>query len=60
MIVILKEEMKNKSQIETNCLIQAKRLDKIIEHKYRLIQIKVRSNYHKYGIVKKIPILKGF
>jgi hypothetical protein len=34
-------------------------LGKIIEHKDRLIQVKVSSNSHKYGILNKTPSLKG-
>jgi hypothetical protein len=58
-LTIVKEELKNKSQIETTCLIEAKRLGKIIENKDRLIQVKVSSNDHKYGILNKTPSLKG-
>jgi hypothetical protein len=58
-LAIVKEELKNKSQIETTCLIEAKRLGKIIEHKDRLIHVKVSSNDHKYGILSKSPSLKG-
>jgi hypothetical protein len=58
-LAIVKEELKNKSQIETTCLIEAKRLGKIIEHKDRLIRVKVSSNDHKYDILSKTPSLKG-
>jgi hypothetical protein len=33
MLALVKEELKNKLQIETTCLIESKRLDKIIEDK---------------------------
>ena len=42
-LAIVKEELKNKSQIETIGLIEAKRLVKTIEHKDRLIWVKVSS-----------------
>jgi hypothetical protein len=58
-LTIFKEELKNKSQIETTCLIEPKILGKIIENKDRLIRVKVSSNDHKYGILTKIPRLKG-
>jgi hypothetical protein len=59
MLAIVKEELKNKSQIETTCLIEAKRWGKIIKHKDRLIHVKVSSNDHKYGILSKYLSLKG-
>jgi hypothetical protein len=37
---IVKEELKNKSQIHTTYLIEAKRPGKIIDHKDRLIRVK--------------------
>jgi hypothetical protein len=58
-LAIVKEELKNKSQIETTYIIEAKRLGKIIEHKDRLIHVKVSCNDHKYGILSKSPSLKG-
>jgi hypothetical protein len=58
-IALVKEELKNKSQIETTCIIEAKRLGKIIEHKDRLIYVKVSCNDHKYDILSKYPSLKG-
>ena len=57
-VAIVKEELKNKSQIETTYLIEEKRLGKIIEHKDRLIRVKVRSIDHKYGILNKTTSLK--
>jgi len=36
-LAIVKEELKNKSQIDTTYLIEEKRLGKIIDHKDRLI-----------------------
>jgi hypothetical protein len=59
MLAIVKEELKNKSQIETTGLIEAKRVGKIIEHKDRLIKVMVSSNTHKYDILSKTPSLKG-
>jgi hypothetical protein len=56
---IVKEELKNKSQIETISLIEEKRLGKTIEHKDRLIQVMVSSKAHKYDILGKTPSLKG-
>jgi hypothetical protein len=56
---IVKEELKNKSQIETTYLIEAKRLGKIIEHNDRLIHAKVICNDHKYSILSKSSGLKG-
>jgi hypothetical protein len=58
-LALVKEELQNKLQIETTCLIEAKRLGKIIEHKDRLIHVKVSSNDHKYGILSKTLSLKG-
>jgi len=58
-LALTKEELKNKLHIETNYLIEAKTLGKIIEHKYRLIHVKVNSNDYKYGILGKYPRLKG-
>jgi hypothetical protein len=57
-LAIVKEELKNKSQIETTYLIEAKRLRKIIDHKYRLIRVKVSCNDHKYNILSKYSRLK--
>jgi hypothetical protein len=58
-LAIVKEELNNKSQIDTTYLIEAKRLGKIIDHKYRLIRVKVSCNDHKYSILSKSPSLKG-
>jgi hypothetical protein len=58
-LAIVKEELKNKSQIDTTYLIEAKRLGKIIDHKDRLIRVKVSCNDHKYNIVSKSSSLKG-
>jgi hypothetical protein len=58
MLAIVKEELQNKLQIETTCLIEEKRLGKIIEHKDRLIGVKVISNDHKYDILSKNLSLK--
>jgi hypothetical protein len=55
-LAIVKEELKNKSQIDTTYL---KRLEKIIDHKYRLIRVKVSCTDHKYNILSKSPSLKG-
>ena len=57
-LAIVKEELKNKSQIDTTYLIEAKRPGKIIDHKDRLICVKVSCNYHKYSILSKSSILK--
>jgi len=56
---IVKEELKNKSWIETTYLIEEKRLGKIIDHKDRLIYVKVSCNDHKYSILSKSSSLKG-
>jgi hypothetical protein len=58
-LVIVKEELNNKSQIHTTYLIQAKRLGKIIDYKDRLIHVKVSCNDHKYSILSKSLSLKG-
>ena len=58
-LAIVKEELKNKSQIDTTYLIEAKRLAKIIDHKDRLIRVKLSCNDHKYSILSKSPSLKG-
>jgi len=39
-VSLVKEELQNKLQDGTTCLIEAKRLGKIIEHKYRLIVLR--------------------
>ena len=39
--------------------LTSKRLGKIIDHKYRLILVKVSCNDHKYNILSKSPSLKG-
>jgi len=44
---------------ETTCLIEAKRLGKIIEHKDRLIFVKVNSNDRKYGTLSISSSLNG-
>jgi hypothetical protein len=59
MQAIVEEKLKNKSPIETTCIIKEKRLDKIIKHKYRLLLVKVSSNDLKYDILSKTPSLKG-
>jgi hypothetical protein len=56
---IAKDEIINKSQIDTTYLIEAKRLGKIIDHKDRLICVKVSCNDHKYRILSKSPSIKG-
>jgi hypothetical protein len=56
---IIKEELKNKSQIKTTYIIEAKKLGKNIEHKDRLSRVKVSCNHHKYGILSKYPSSKG-
>jgi hypothetical protein len=58
-LAIVKEELKNKSQIDTTYMIEAKRLGKIIDHKDRLIHVKVSCNDHKYSILSKSSSLKG-
>jgi hypothetical protein len=58
-LAIVKEELKNKSQIDTIYLIEAKRLGKIIDHKDRLICVKLSCNDHKYNILSKYLCLKG-
>jgi hypothetical protein len=58
-LAIVKEELKNKSQIDTTYLIEAKRLGKIIDHKDRLIRVKVSCTNHKYSILNKSLSLKG-
>ena len=59
MLAIVKKELKNKSQIDTTYILEAKRLRKIIDHKDRLICVKVSCNDHKYDILNKSPSLKG-
>jgi hypothetical protein len=56
---IVKEELNNKSQIDTTYLIEAKRLGKIIDHKDRLIYVKVICNDYKYRILSISLCLKG-
>jgi hypothetical protein len=58
-LAIVKEELKNKSQIDTTYLIEEKRLGKVIDHKDRLIRVKVSCNDHKYSIFSKSLSLKG-
>jgi hypothetical protein len=58
-LVIVKEELNDKSQIDTTYLIEEKRLGKIIYHKDRLIYVKVSCNDHKYSILSKSSSLKG-
>jgi hypothetical protein len=58
-LAIVKEELNNKSQIDTTYLIEAKRLRKIIVQKDRLISVKVSCNDHKYSIISKSMSLKG-
>jgi hypothetical protein len=58
-LVIVKEELNNKSQIDTTYLIEAKNLGKLIDHKDRLICVKVSCNEHKYNILTKSQSLKG-
>jgi hypothetical protein len=57
-LAIVKEELNNKSQIDTTYLIEAKRLGKIIDHKDRLVCVKVSCNDHKYSIISKSLSLK--
>ena len=54
----MKEEIQNKLEIETTRLIEAKSMGKIIEHKDKLIYVKVSSNDHNYYILNKTPSLK--
>jgi hypothetical protein len=56
---IVKDELKNKSQIDTTYIIEAKRLGKIIDHKDRLIRVKLSCYDHKYSILSKSLSLKG-
>jgi hypothetical protein len=58
-LAIVKEELKNKSQIDTTYLIEEKRLGKVIDHKDRLIRVKVSCNDHKHNIFSKSLSLKG-
>jgi hypothetical protein len=58
-LAIVKEELNNKSQIDTTYLIEAKRLGKINDHKDRLICVKVSCNEHKFSILSKFLSLKG-
>ena len=58
-LAIVKEELKNKSQIDTTYLIEEKRLGKILDHKDRLIHVEVSYNDHKYNILSKYLSLKG-
>ena len=58
MLSLVKGKVQEKIQFDTS-LIEALRVGKIIEHKYRLIHVKVRSDDHKYGILSKTPNLKG-
>ena len=58
-LAIVKEELNNKSQIDKTYLIEGKRLGKIIDHKDRLIHVKVSCNDHKYSILSKSSSLKG-
>jgi hypothetical protein len=55
-LAIVKEELKNKSQFDTTYL---KRLGKIIDHKDRLIHVKVSCTDDKYSTLSKYPSLKG-
>jgi hypothetical protein len=57
-LAIVKEELKNKSQIDTTYILEEKRLGKIIDRKDRLIRVKVRCNDHKYSILSKSLSLK--
>ena len=58
-LAIVKEELNNKSQIDTTYLIEEKRLGKIIDHRDSLICVKVSCNDRKYSILSKSPSLKG-
>jgi hypothetical protein len=58
-LAIIKEELKNKLQIDITYLREAKRLGKIIDHEDRLIYVKVSCNDHKYNILSKSSSLKG-
>jgi hypothetical protein len=58
-LAIVKEELNNKSQIDTTYLIEIKRLGKIIDHKDRLNCVKVICNDYKYIILSKSLSLKG-
>jgi len=59
MLELDKEELKTKSQIQTTYLTEAIRVGKILEHKHRLICVKVSCNGHKLDILRKSPSLKG-
>ena len=48
-----------KSQIETTYLTKEIRVGKILEHKHRLIHVKVNCHEHKLDILRKSPSLKG-
>lgn len=49
---IVKEQLKTKSQIQTTYLTEEIRLGKILEHKHRLIHVKVICNDHKLDILR--------
>ena len=53
-LAIVKEELKNKSQIETIGLIEAKSLGKIIKNKDRFIRVMVSSNAHNMTYLVKL------
>lgn len=52
------EELQNKLQNEATCLIETRRLCKIVEKKDRLNCVKVSSHDYKYRIVSKTLCLK--
>lgn len=56
---IVKEQLKTKSQIQTTYLTQETHIGKILEHKHKLICVKVSCNDHKLDIFRKCPSLKG-
>ena len=59
MLQIVKEKLKNKSQIVTTYLVESIRLRKIVEHKDRLIHVHVSCSDHKFSILHKYPSAKG-
>ena len=52
------EELQNKLQNEATCLIETRRLWKIVEKKDRLNCVKISSHHCKYRIVSKNLCLK--
>ena len=53
---IVKEQLKTKPQIQTTYLTEAIRVGNILEHKHRLIQVKVSCIDHTLYILKKYQV----